>query len=162
MIQLFYLIWNLKSSKREYHSYLWMSTLVALMAKSQKGLWSSRGTPQKNLLKSFASVTTSMKRLKRDQSSSSSSRSLLSLLRSRKKMIERAATTTLLAKITTITTKKKMMSSRLILPWKASKRRSLQRELSSIAATQIINFLNYNFTPTTTTSMTAISEKRVK
>jgi len=69
--------------------------------------------------------------------------------------------TTLLGKITTITTKKKkrmMMIGKLILP-REVRRLQVLIDLTSIAAILIINFLNYNFTPTTTTSTMAISEK---
>ena len=69
--------------------------------------------------------------------------------------------TTLLGKITTITTKKKkrmMMIGKLILP-REVRRLQVLIDLTSIAAILIINFLNYNFTPMTTTSTMAISEK---
>ncbi len=141
-------IQNLKNSKREYHFCLWMSTLEVLKVKSQKGQWSSRVTLQKTQLGSFASDTTSMKRLKRDQSSFFSSRLLLSLLRYRKKMTERV-TTTLLAQITITTTMK--MKMRMIISLAqarvANGKRMMNKELVSITTTQIINFLNDNFTP---------------
>lgn len=68
--------------------------------------------------------------------------------------------TTLLVKITTIITKKKrmMMKGKLILPRKV-RRLQVLIDLTSIAAILIINFLNYNFKPRTTTSTMAISEK---
>ncbi len=110
---------------------------------------------QKNLQKSFANATTSTKKQKRDLSNSFYNKLLQSLLRSRKKV---KGITTLLGKITTTTTKKRMrmmMIGKLILPKEV---RKLQ-ELTSMAATLIINFLNYNYTPTTTTLKMAISEK---
>jgi hypothetical protein len=125
----------------------------------------SKGIQPKNLQKSFASATTLMKKLKKDLSSSCFNKLLQSLLRSRKK--ERV-TTTLLAKITTITTKKKkrkrmMIIGRLILLREVRRQVLLELKLSSIAAILIINFLNYNFTPTmTTTSRMVISEKEYR
>lgn len=115
-----------------------------------------KATPQKNLQKSFANATTSTKKQKRDLSNSFYNKLLQSLLRSKKKV---KVITTLLGKITTITTKKRMkmmmIKGKLILPREV--RRLL--ELTSMAAILIINFLNYNYTPTTTTLKMAISEK---
>ena len=129
---------------------------MVLKVKSLKELLFSKGIQQKNLQKNFANATTSTKKQKRDLSNFFYNKLLPSLLRSRKKV---KGITTLLGKITTTTTKKRMrmmmIKGKLILPREV--RRLL--ELTSMAATLIINFLNYNYTPTTTTLKMAISEK---
>lgn len=152
MIQLSIPTRNLKSFKRRYHSYLWMSTQEVLKAKSLKELLFSKGIQQKNLQKSFANAITSTKKLKRDLNNSFFSKLPLCLLRSRKKV---RVITTLLVKITTITTKKKRM--RMMIRKQILLREVLLVKLSSIAAILIINFLNYDFTPTT--AKMVISEK---
>jgi len=126
---------------------------VVLKVRSLKESLFLKAIRQKNLQKNFANATTSTKKQKSDLSNFFYNKLLQSLLRSRKRV---KVITTLLGKITTTTTKKRMtMIGKLILlrevRWLLS--------LTNMAATLIVNFLNYNCTPTTITLKMAISEK---